>query len=557
MAVLLVFMSGCRSLPGDQGEGETPDPYASENPRQEVDRLLGEGAPVEAFLVWQKNEESWDGKDYSSWKEKIADSMGAEFRRAVEAEEWERAAVLGQTRWAVTGKAPQPMGTEEALLRSVWKDPEVPRAVQQAVWQGIQDPSGIEIGLRREAEAEYEPGYPVKEPKDLLPGVVTIWVDKGLKLQSGVGYPDRVIGSGFFIDPGGYLITNYHVIASEVDPEYEGYSRLFIKKPRAGNERVPARVVGYDKEFDLALLKTEAEPGYIFPPPGKEPVEPGEEILALGSPGGLESTATAGIVSAVEREFLPLGEVFQIDVPVNPGNSGGPLLTRDGRLCGVVFAGIAQFDGVNFAIPSSYLTLLLPRLFTGGEVDHSWIGAAVHEGSSGLEVIYIFPGSPADRMGLRRGDRLTRINGKQLDRRADFQRELLHWMPNTGVRLSWEREGRSREGVAVTAARPDSPLEEALKKDSRNQVFLPLYGMETERIGKTLWDEEFRVVNLYSGMPADEAGLSRNDSFRLQKFSVLPDQRAAVMRLIVKQRTAGYLENLLQIASYLDKNIFL
>jgi serine protease Do len=90
---------------------------------------------------------------------------------------------------------------------------------------------------------------------DMIEGTVTIWVNRGIRIEKGVGYPDRVIGSGFFIDTRGYLLTNYHVIKSEVDPAYEGYSRLFIRFNESTGERIPAKVIGYDTVFDLALLK--------------------------------------------------------------------------------------------------------------------------------------------------------------------------------------------------------------------------------------------------------------------------------------------------------------
>ena len=79
----------------------------------------------------------------------------------------------------------------------------------------------------------------------MIKGTVTVWVDRGLRIENGVGYADRVIGSGFFIDPRGYFITNYHVIQSEVDPKYEGYSRLYIKLPGDSDTRVPAKVIGW------------------------------------------------------------------------------------------------------------------------------------------------------------------------------------------------------------------------------------------------------------------------------------------------------------------------
>ena len=202
----------------------------------------------------------------------------------------------------------------------------------------------------------------ITSPVEMLSGAVTIWVNRGIRIEGGVGLPDRVIGSGFFIDQRGYLLTNYHVISSEVDPKYEGYSRVFIRLSDRPEDRIPAKVVGYSRIFDVALLKAEVKPNFVFGITDIEELKAGTRVFAIGSPGGLEKTITAGIVSATSRRFLQMGDAMQMDVPVNPGNSGGPLVDETGRMVGIVFAGIEQFQGVNFAIPGYWVLKFLPSL---------------------------------------------------------------------------------------------------------------------------------------------------------------------------------------------------
>ncbi|MDA3852148.1 MAG: S1C family serine protease, partial [Spirochaetaceae bacterium] len=143
---------------------------------------------------------------------------------------------------------------------------------------------------------------PSKE--ELINGTVTLWVDRGIKMQNGVGLPDRIIGSGFFIDNQGYLLTNYHVIASEVDPQYEGYSKLYIKRNDREGEKIPARVVGWDPVMDLALIKTEMSVPYSFTFTRDILPRLGENLFAIGSPGGLEKTLTSGSVSSLARYLM-------------------------------------------------------------------------------------------------------------------------------------------------------------------------------------------------------------------------------------------------------------
>ena len=171
-----------------------------------------------------------------------------------------------------------------------------------------------------------------KRPKniqDCINATVTMWVDKGLKIQNGAGIQDIVIGSGFFIDERGYLVTNYHVISSMVDSKYEGYSRLYIKLPSDPDTKIPAKVVGYDSVLDIALIKTDIEPPFCLSLGSSADLNVGDKISAIGTPIGLEGTLTSGIISAADRKLNTMGSVFQLDAAVNSGNSGGPIVDEN------------------------------------------------------------------------------------------------------------------------------------------------------------------------------------------------------------------------------------
>lgn len=391
----------------------------------------------------------------------------------------------------------------------------------------------------------------------MVSGTVTIWVNRGIKIEGGMGYPDRVIGSGFFIDERGYLLTNYHVVASEVDPEYEGYSRLFIRLSERVEERIPAKVVGYDRIFDLALVKAEVEPQFSFSYGGSADLKVGGSIIAIGSPAGLENTVTSGIVSATGRRFLQMGDAIQVDVPINYGNSGGPLLDESGKLVGIVFAGIEQFEGVNFAIPFDWVEKMIPRLYAGREAEHPWLGAAVQEVDQGLEVIYSVPGSPADKAGLQEGDIIESLNGKHYTEVGDIQSVLLDLDYPVLVSLQWKREGQTVQGAVSLAERPFSPIAESLKKDLRENVLLPLFGMKIERTGNFLWRADYSVRRVLPGSIADETGLSEDDPLSIQGWEVDTENRYAILRIHVKKRKSGFLESIVQLAAYLETDNFI
>ncbi len=392
---------------------------------------------------------------------------------------------------------------------------------------------------------------------NLIKGTVTIWVNRGMKIENGMGLPERVIGSGFFIDKEGYLLTNYHVIDSEVDPEYEGYSRLYIRLSGKPDEKIPAKVVGWDKIFDLALLKVPVNPSVIFYFGSERKYDPGTHVFAIGSPGGLENTITSGIVSANGRKFLQMGTVMQIDVPVNHGNSGGPLLDMNNNLIGIVFAGIEQFEGVNFAIPEYYAAQILPQLYTGGKMQHPYIGAALSEKNGILSVTYVVPGSPAARAGIQPGDTLLSVNNDTVDSIDKVQNLLLKYSPHMIVKLSWKHGETRINGLVSLDVRPDIPAKEAYGEDASENLFLPLFGMKVESVSTGIFSRDYIITHVTEGSIADNAGLSVNDPFSIQKLQEDTKHNILRLEIRIKKRKSGFLESGLLLSAPLETNDFI
>ncbi|MGA2640428.1 MAG: trypsin-like peptidase domain-containing protein [Spirochaetia bacterium] len=402
-------------------------------------------------------------------------------------------------------------------------------------------------------DAESSPSFP-----RMISGTVTILVDRGIKVEKGVGYADRVIGSGFFIDKRGYILTNHHVIESEVDPKYKGYSRLFIRLSESpAGERIPAKVVGYDKTFDLALIKTEITPDYIFGGWSGQTLTPGDRIFAIGSPAGLEKTITSGIISAMGRRLLQVGDSMQVDVPLNPGNSGGPLLNEKGDLIGIVFAGMPQFPGLNFAVPYTWVEKALPALFKGGPAVHSWLGMAVAETEKGLEVIYSVPDEPAAQAGISSGDMIETLNGKPFKKLGEIQEEVLRHSPPSLVTVGVRRGSASQNVLVCLSARPDEPIDVALKRDARDNVLYPLFGMQLENVGSFLWKGDYVVKRVTQGSIADESGISPDDPLTIQDWQVDTDKGYAMLQVVIKKKKAGFIESAIQIAAYLETDNFI
>jgi S1-C subfamily serine protease len=388
----------------------------------------------------------------------------------------------------------------------------------------------------------------------MLKGVATVIVDRGIKVQRGMGISDRVLGSAFFVDGSGFLITNYHVIASEVDPSYEGYSRLYVRLGDSTTARIPAKVIGWDKTVDLALIKADIKPEYVFSVVDGVMPKVGETVLAIGSPAGLEKTVTSGIVSTAARRLLQIGTVIQIDAAVNPGNSGGPVVDRDGRIAGVVFAGAEPYEGLNFAIPAARLYSALPAMLRGGKALRPWLGLTLAQSRSGADIIYVAPATPAAEQLVKEGSSITAINGKAISAPQGELIALLQDMlfsddPGELISLSTS-DGKTR--IMHTAPRPELPLAEAAKRDSKERLASPLFGLILEPAVANSVVQSYLIKSVIRGSIADEAGLSPQDPVRLGRLVIKEKDGYALLSIDVKKRSSGYLETSMQLPAALD-----
>lgn len=401
-----------------------------------------------------------------------------------------------------------------------------------------------------------------KKPKtiaDCMDATVTIWVDRGIKVQNGSGYADIVIGSGFFIDRRGYLVTNHHVIDSMVNPKYEGFSRLYIKLLEDSDTKIPAKVIGYDSVLDLALLKVEVEPKFVLELGTSADLKIGDKVSAIGTPIGLEGTLTSGIISSTERKLMTLGNVFQLDAAVNSGNSGGPLIDENLKVQAIVFAGMLQFQGLNFAIPVEYLRQELSLMYNRSEVVHSWIGCYGHTKRNGkqkvgLEIQYVLPGSPAFLAGLKEGDVITSVDGKKVLSLEDFQFICMGYEPETLLSFSYvtgysdenlsedgNDELTEKKGYLYLDKRPKEPGHEIFKTDFIQNGFIPLFGMKMIP-ASTLNKNSYTIEKVIKGSAADELNFSKFDAVTVRDMKIDMENEYIFVQIYSKRKKKGFLD---------------
>ncbi len=259
------------------------------------------------------------------------------------------------------------------------------------------------------------------------------------------------LGSGFIISSDGYIVTNNHVV--------EGADKITVSLEGGSTSGMDAKVIGTDPDTDLALLKVESRkslPQLDFG--DSDAMEVGEWVVAIGNPLGLNNTVTAGILSAKGRDIHsgPYDNYLQTDASINPGNSGGPLLNMKGEVIGINTAIAASGQGIGFAIPSSLASRIIEDLRTGKKVSRGWMGIAIQDVSEdmakalGLEQLKgaiignVIPGEPAEAAGLRAGDVLVRVNGKDVANASEATRAIAALRPGTDAKVVVVRDGNEK-----------------------------------------------------------------------------------------------------------------
>lgn len=265
----------------------------------------------------------------------------------------------------------------------------------------------------------------------------------------------HVTGSGFILDPEGYIITNAHVVAGArrvrvvLSPATSGSPRAVL---RSTTRTVEAKIVGQDKDLDLALLKIEAAGLPPLPLGDYSKLRQGQVVLAFGSPEGLENSVTMGVVSAVARQGNPNGPMIyiQTDAPINPGNSGGPLVDVDGNVVGVntfILTEGGGSEGLGFAIPSAAVQFVYPQLKTRGHVHRGQIGAVTQAitpvmaaglglaQDHGVIVCDVLPGGPAESAGLKIGDVVLTLEDRPVETLPQFLAMLFLRSPGESMKV--------------------------------------------------------------------------------------------------------------------------
>lgn len=327
----------------------------------------------------------------------------------------------------------------------------------------------------------------------------------------------HALGSGFVISSDGFILTNNHVVKKATE----------IKVKMDSGKEYDAKIVGRDPKTDLALIKV--TPDNNFPEPvslgNSDTIRVGDWAMAVGNPFGLGQTVTTGIISAKGRIIGagPYDDFLQTDAAINPGNSGGPLFNMKGEVVGINTAIIAQGQNIGFAIPINLAKELLPQL-KSGKIIRGWLGVMIQDitpelaksfglsTTGGVLVSDVTKDSPAEKAGLKRGDVMTRFDGKEVKDSHMLSRMVAATKPKSNATIDIIRDGKEKSLPVQIGTMPQG--QESVAPENENA-----WGLTVQEITPDLahqlglsQDEEGVVISAVKpGSPAAEAGLRPGD----------------------------------------------
>jgi serine protease Do len=327
-------------------------------------------------------------------------------------------------------------------------------------------------------------------------------------------------GSGFFISPDGYAVTNNHVVDHAQS----------VQVTTDDGTIYTAKVIGTDKKTDLALIKVDGKKDFSYVKFADAPPRVGDWVVAVGNPFGLGGTVTAGIVSARGRDIGagPYDDYVQIDAPINKGNSGGPAFDTNGNVIGVntaIFSPSGGSVGIGFDIPASTAKLVVAQLKDKGYVTRGWLGVQVQpvtadiadslgmKQARGAMVDNPQDGSPAAKAGLEAGDVITAVNGAEVKDARDLARNISTIAPGSSVKLDILHKGEAKTLTLALGEMPNDRQANAGDQPSKELAGTPHLGLQLAPAGEVdgSGDKGVVVVAVDPQGPAAEHGFQTGD----------------------------------------------
>ncbi|NEX20100.1 DegQ family serine endoprotease [Thiorhodococcus mannitoliphagus] len=335
-------------------------------------------------------------------------------------------------------------------------------------------------------------------------------------------FQSRSLGSGFFVSQDGFVLTNSHVV--------ESADEIIVRT--SDRREFVASLIGIDKRSDIALLKVDGEQLPAAKIGSSKDLQVGEWVLAIGSPFGFESSATAGIVSAKGRSLPSENYVpfIQTDVAINPGNSGGPLFNLKGEVVGVnsqIYSRTGGFMGLSFAIPIDVAMDVVSQLQTKGRVSRGWLGVLIQDVTrelaesfgmdqpKGALVAQVLPKSPAEAADMRPGDVILRYNGSEILTSSSLPPLVGETAVGATASIEVLRNGKRVQLEMTIGELPDeealASTEGAPKQEAANRLGLVVRDLTPEQRKQLGVEKGGVLIGALDSGPAEQVGLNVGD----------------------------------------------
>ncbi len=365
--------------------------------------------------------------------------------------------------------------------------------------------------------------------------------DRGTKIENNRIIPDISIGTGFFIDKD-KVITNYHVVNTE--------GKKYILSIKIDSVTVPAKIILFDELMDLAILEVNYENKNFKYFKLADSLKIGDEVIASGNPYGLSFSNTKGIVSNLDRKFLQIGKVIQVDTPLNPGNSGGPTFKPDFELVGIAFASISNTQNLNFILPLSYFFDVLTNLFINIEVERSWLGFYFFDEN----LIY-------QSKGTINYNILNKIAGNNKLDKIKFlypstdnvdEKEIYYILQSyISILPRSSFVPMSYNGTILfllAERRPKYPISFILNNDDINNVLSVIFDSKLYKEG-----DFYKIEKLFNSEISIFYGIYQGDMIKILSYSINQQKKFVIINFVIRQVKFGNVQKQLAISISFDQ----